>query len=215
MYRYFSTILLVFSLFIQKSLIYGFEGNITFVKQTYYDTTYYTFSVKEKMVRIDEINNRHEIMQSLIINLQDKKITALSPSQKLFTTIEKFKASDDLQKDFSVIKSQNYKYIDGHKCFLWRVRNTNLNTDMSFWVAETDFSFYSEVMSLLGRTEDYSKYCLFFNQIPDAQGYFPMMVVEKTLLRDEKMKVSVQEINPRRIDNKLFVVPRDYKFLRY
>ena len=193
----------------------GFEGNITIVKQTFYDTTYYTFTVKERLVRIDEKNVNHQIMQSLIIDLQNKKITALSPSQKLFTNIQKFSHTPNSQKDFTVVKSENYKYIDGQKCFLWRVRNPNLNMEMSFWVFESDFSFYNEVISLLGQTEDYSKYCLYFDQIPNSQGYFPMLMVEKTLLRDERMKVSVQQINRKKVDSRSFLIPSEYKYLRY
>ena len=215
MYRYLCISIVMVTLSVQTLAANGFEGNITFVKQTFYDTTYYTFTVKGRLVRIDEKNTNHQITQSLIIDLQDKKITALSPSQKLFTTIQKFKNATDCQKEFAVIKSENFKYIDGQKCFLWRVRNPNLNVEMSFWVFESDFSFYNEVMDLLGRTEDYAKYCFYFNQISITQGYFPMCIVEKTLLRDEKLKVLVQQIDRRKIDNKSFILPSEYKYLRF
>lgn len=214
MYRYLITIL-TFLFFLQNALAKSFEGNITLVKATFYDTTYYTFTVKENMVRIDEKNAKLQIMQSLIIDLQGRKITALSPSQKLFTTLQKFKSSASYQKDYTVIKSENFKYIDGQKCFLWRIRNSNLNVEMSFWVFESDFDFFNEVVGLLGSTEDYAKYCMYFDQIPNAQGYFPMLMVEKTLLRDEKMKVFVQQINRKKVDSRSFIVPNDYKYLRY
>lgn len=200
---------------IQSSIVFGFEGNITFVKQTFYDTTYYSFTVKNKLVRIDEKNTKQEIMQSLIIDLQQKNITALSPSQKLFTTIQKFTDTPSPQKDFTVIKSDNFKYIDGQKCFLWRVRNPTLNMEISFWVFESDFNFFNEVTNLLSHTQDYSRFCLYFDQIPNTQGFFPMLMVEKTLLRDEKMKVSVQHISRKKVDDKTFSIPSGYKFLRY
>ena len=214
MYRYLCMTLLFVSLFVHHLSANGFEGNITLVKQTFYDTTYYTFTVKGKLVRIDEKNARLQIMQSLIIDLQHKNITALSPSQKLFTTIQQLNAPVS-QKDFTVIKSDNYKYIDGRKCFLWRVRNVNLNMEVSFWVFESDFSFFNEVLGLLSRTEDYERFCLYFDQIPNAGGYFPMLMVEKTLLRDDKMKVSLVRIDRKKVNSSVFVVPNEYKYLRY
>ena len=154
-------------------------------------------------------------MQSLIIDLEGKKITALSPSQKLFTTIQKFNTVPNSQKDYTVVKSENFKNIDGQKCYLWRVRNLNLNLEISFWVFESDFSFFNEVIGLLSCTEDYSRFCLNFNQIPNTQGFFPMLMVEKTLLRDEKMKISVQHIDRKKVDGRLFRIPNEYKCLRY
>ncbi len=215
MYRYLCITIVTVLLFILNSSASGFEGNITLVKQTFYDTTYLTFTVKEKLVRIDEKNAKYEVIQSLIIDLQGKKITALSPSQKLFTTIQKFNEGSNSQKDYTVIKSENFKYIEGKKCFLWRVRNSNLNMEISFWVFESDFSFFNEVISLLSHNQDYSRFCLYFDQIPNTQGYFPMLMVEKTLLRDEKMKVTVQHINRRKVDSRLFIVPSEYKCMRY
>ena len=215
MHRYLCFMVFIIFWFIENSKANGFEGNITLVKQTFYDTTYYTYSVRENLVRIDEKNTKFQIMQSLIINLQDKKITALSPTQKLFTTIQTVSRSSILQKDFTVIKSEDFKVIDGQKCYLWRIRNPNLNIEISFWVFGSDFGFFNQVIDILSCTEDYSKYCLYFDQIPDSQGFFPMLMVEKTLLRDEKMKVSVQSIDRRKIDRRLFMIPNEYKCLRY
>jgi hypothetical protein len=200
---------------LSSSVASGFEGNITLVKQTFYDTTYYIFTVKDRLVRIDERNTKKEVMQSLIINLNNKSITALSPSQKLFTSIQKLNDTPEYQKDFTVIKSENFKYIDGHKCYLWRVRNKSLNMETSFWVFESDLNFFSDVTGLLSRTQDYSQLSLYFDLIPNSQGYFPMLMVEKTLLRDEKMKVSVQQITRKKVDDKIFAIPSTYRCLRY
>jgi hypothetical protein len=213
LHRYF--IACIFALFITNSIASGFEGNITFVKQTFYDTTYYIFTVKDRLVRIDEKSAKSEVMQSLIIDLNKKNITALSPSQKLFTNIQKFSDTPDSQKDFTVIKSENFKIIDGRKCYLWRVRSKSLNMETSFWVFDSSFGFFSEVIGLLSLTQDYSRFCLYFDQIPGSQGYFPMLMVEKTLLREEKMKVLVQQINRKKVDEKSFSIPKGYRCLRY
>jgi hypothetical protein len=200
---------------VHSSTAMGFEGSITLVKQTCYDTFYYSFTVKDNWVRIDEKNAQAQVMQSLIIDTRDKSITALSPSQKLYTSIVKMNDEPTVQKDFSVLKTDNYKYIDGHKCYLWRLRNPNLNMEVSFWVFESDFSFFNDVVSILSHTEDYSRFCLYFDRVPQNKGFFPMLTVEKTLLRDEKMKVTVHSIVRKKIDARLFQVPREYKYLRF
>jgi len=201
--------------FLAHPLAYCFEGNITFVKQTYYDTSYFTYTVKDKMVRIDEKNSQSQIIQSLIIDLKTNKIVALSPSQRMYTYIESSNKQVPAEKDVNYIKSDSYKYIDGHKCFLWRVRNTNTNTEVSLWVSESDFDFFDKVTELLGSSEDYSRYCLYFNNIPNSRGYFPILTVEKTLLREEKSKIAVQHIDAKKVDSRLFSIPNNYKFLRY
>jgi hypothetical protein len=215
MYRCLLAAFIIFFIYFQKSAASDFEGNITLVKQTFYDTTYLTFTVKDKLVRIDEKNAKYQVMQSLIIDTEHKNITALSPSQKLYTTIQKIKDVPNLQSGFVIIKTENFKYIEGYKCFLWRVRNSNLNLEISFWVFESNFGFFNDVIALLSQTEDYSRYCLYFNQIPDTRGFFPMLMVEKTLLRDEKMKVTVQHINRKKVDDKQFQIPGEYKYLRF
>jgi hypothetical protein len=35
------------------------------------------------------------------------------------------------------------------------------------------------------------------------------------LLRDERMKVSVQQINRKKVDSRSFLIPSEYKYLRY
>lgn len=166
-------------------------------------------------MRIDEKDAQHQVVQSLIIDIQNRNITVLSPSQKLYTTIQKINDHPAVQNDFSIIKTANFKYIDGYKCFLWRLRNTNLNTDVSFWVFESDLVFFSDVISILSQTEDYSRFCFYFDKIPGNKGFFPMLTEEKTLLRDEKMKVIVNNIVRKKIDAGLFKVPSEYKYLRF
>ncbi len=209
--------LLTVSLIISIHNLYAsdFEGNITFVKETLYDTTYFSISVKENLVRIDEKNSKHQILQSLIVDIVTKNITALSPTLKLYTTIEKrINYSRVRKEDFVCVKTENYKYINGYKCFQWRMRNQGLNCEISYWVYEGNLNFLNEVYQLLGKTEDYAKYCLYYDQIPQTKGYFPVLIIERTLLRDEKLRVSLQNINSKKVDAQIFNVPKEYKYLR-
>ena len=196
---------------VQKFSSTVFEGNIIFMKKTLYDTTYFSFLVKQNRVRTDEKNVRNEIIQSLIIDLTTKNITALSPSQKLYTNIYKNRSSVSIEN--KVIKSSIYKYINGYKCTLWRVRNSIFNTDVSLWVYPENYTFFSEVMDLLGKTEDYVQYCNYFDVIPENNGYIPILVIERTLLREEKFRVFMRGIHYQKLNDQLFQIPKDYKCL--
>jgi hypothetical protein len=192
----------------------GFEGSITFVKQTLYDTTYSTFLVKDNLVRIDEKNTKRQVLQSVIVDIQKQNITALCPSQKLYTNVKKNTVTGTASDGVQIIKTKNYKYIDGFKCYQWRVRNVNLNSEISYWVCESGFDFFNSVVALLSKTDDYSKYCNNFDKVPQNSGFFPIMTVERTLLRDEKMTINVQHISHRPVDDKMFKIPSNYKYFR-
>jgi hypothetical protein len=205
---------LIALLIFHKFATAGFEGNITFVKQTIYDTTYSVYSVKNNLVRIDQHNARHQIVQTMIVDIQNENIVALCPTLKLYTKLRKNANNHIVTSEFQATKTKNYKYIDGYKCFQWLVRNRRINSEVSFWVVESDFDFFKSVATLLGKTEDYSSFCSYYDQIPKTNGFFPIMIVERTLVRDEKMRVSVQRINRCRVDEKTFKIPRDYKYMR-
>jgi hypothetical protein len=163
------------------------------------------------MVRIDEKNQKNEIIQSLIINISSKSITALSPSQKLYTNIYKNRSFTPV--DIKITKSTNYKVINGYKCTQWRVRDNTFNTEVSFWVSTANFDFFSKVINLLNKTEDYYQYGNYFNMIPGNEGYLPILIVARTLLREEKYRIVVKDILPQPIDNREFVIPKGYKCL--
>lgn len=208
----FFLLVLIKLVFIQQVRGEGFEGNITFVKQTFYDTTFYVFSVKNKLVRIDEENSHKQIIQSLVINTATKSITALSPSQKMYTTI--FKNHVIIPCNDKVIKTNNYKLIEGYKCYQWRIKNNSENSEISMWVCALDFHFFNDVVSLLTQTDDYSGYCKFFYALPLIPGYFPILVEERTFLRESKMNIAVHDISHREISEKVFEIPGEYKCLR-
>jgi hypothetical protein len=192
-----------------------FEGRIIMCKQTPYDTTFYEFSVKEKMVRMDIKNSFAQIMQSLIINLESEKIIALSPNHKLYTTLKKEHRTNYSKEDYELIKTPNFKYIDGYKCYLWHVRNKPLNSDISFWVTDKGFSFFPKVIKLLNYTEDFTELSNYFIQTEPDSTFFPVQIIERTLLKEEKSKVLVTKISSETVNSKIFEVPMDYKLLRY
>lgn len=189
----------------------SFEGSINFFQKTPNDTFYYTYYIKDKNVRVDiheNCGNCKEADSYLLFNLEKKTILALNPERKLYLQLplRPYKKSED--KSYQIIKTNNKKLINGYTCYQWRVKNASQNTEITYWVTNDNFTFFEEFLTLWNRSE---KHAYFYLQIPESIGYFPMESVERTLLRDEKMKLSVINLKKGKLDNSLFEIPKDYR----
>lgn len=51
----------------------------------------------------------------------------------------------------------------------------------------------------------------FYNHIPQAEGYFPIVSEERNLVRDEKMRTEVLKVNRKQFDSSMFQIPVGYK----
>ena len=191
----------------------GFEGSITFVKKSFYDTTFHHYFVKNNRVRIDQYEEQGgKLIETLLVDLQEESITAVNPQKKLYRPLSITSDKRIPREDFKVIKTGNFRRINGTKCYQWRVRNRKMNSEIAYWVAPTHFDFYRDLLKLLKRTERTYR---FFMQIPDNAGYFPMLSVERTLLRDERERLVVKDIVRDQLSDALFTIPEDYRELLF
>ncbi|MDH3382340.1 MAG: DUF4412 domain-containing protein [Flavobacteriaceae bacterium] len=189
----------------------SFEGSIKFVQKTLNDTNYYTYHIQGNRVKLDvheNCNNCTGLETSMIFDLEKKTIKALNPSRKMYINVPPKPYIEPSSKSFKIIKSNNNKKIMGYKCYQWRVKNVEDNTEISYWVAEDNFMFYEELLHLWNRSE---KHAVYFLQIPDIDGYLYMLSVERTTLRDKKMSLEVVEIVKKPIDKSIFEIPANYQ----
>jgi len=188
-----------------------FEGVIKFMQVTAGDTLYYSYYIKNRQVRLDvlEIYNDNENVDSyMIFDLDGSKITAVKPSRKMFINVPPKPYIDSQDSQFQIIKSKNNKKINGYRCYQWRVRNKQQNTEIAYWVANDSFDFFEDFLKLWNRSE---KHALYFLQIPDSKGFFPMLSEERTTLREDRMTLKVVDIAKQKLDEKMFLIPDDYK----
>jgi len=187
-----------------------FEGEIVFVRETLTDTSYFSYKIKGDKVRIDELDSEMNTKNYMIINLDNPKIYAVNPTRKLYTNlpIQPWNHDNDPQSDYQVIKTDNYKYLNGYKCNQWRVRNKTANTEIAYWVADNQFLFFQKLLRLLNRSEKSSE---FYLRIPETNGFFPMLSVERSILREKKSRLEVININKKSMDEALFEIPKDFK----
>lgn len=206
----FLLLLLFSSHSILKASIKNFEGEIRFVRETIYDTTYIQINVKGDMVRVDEHNKRKQLVSSQIVDIEKEKVVALSHSKKLFAHVPISPRMVDGSNGLEINKTGNHKEINGVTCYQWRVKDVKRNTEIAYWVFEERFDFFEKLLKLLNRTElSFSA----FNAIPNNAGYFPMLTEERTLLRKDKLRVAVVEINEQELNSSIFEIPDYYSSL--
>lgn len=204
-----SFLLVLFSI---NSDVEPFEGSIKIVQKTYYETSYFTYFVSHEKVRIDKFDDNHILTQSIIVNLKDKQVHVLSPSKKLFTKLDINTPPIDNINDFSILKTENSKLIENQLCYQWRVKNIESNTEVAYWVTQNNFYFFKELTELLNSVDNSFMY---YEKIPESHGFFPLLTVERTLLRKEKNRLSVVQINNNRLEENIFEIPNDFNLIRY
>jgi len=206
----FKIILLLSFLIAQFSFAQKFEGTIELVKKTLSDTSYYTYSIKNNFIRIDESDKYKRVQKSYLINVKDSTITALDPNQKIYTYVDVQPLVKINEKDVEIINTGIFKYINGYKCVQWRVRNKSANSEISYWIATENFEFFTPMAGISANIEDSF---LFYMSIPNKKmkGEMPMLVESRTLLRVEKATYSVTKISKNPVSLSLFLIPNTYQ----
>jgi len=189
----------------------SFEGSINLLRESVFDTTHITIMVKGSLARVDEVDKDNRLVSRRLIDLEKNTVVALSPQQKLYTNLQVSNLPKVNRAGVEVRKTENYKEINGYKCYQWRVKDVQRNTEVAFWVANESFEFFEQVIQLLNRTE---QSLTLYQVIPENDGFFPMLTEERTLLRKEKLKISVVDISRTNLSAKLFEIPEGYQSLR-
>ncbi len=188
----------------------SFEGSIEMIQESYYDISYFTYFVKKENVRIDKFDNKHILTQSLLINLEKEQIYILNPSKKLYTKSDINSKPNPDRENFTILKTENSRMVGEYVCYQWRVKNKERNTEVSYWVSQNNFYFFEELVQLINNTD---KTYEFFEKIPETQGFFPMLCVERTLLRKEKYRLYVINITNSAISDDVFKIPSDFELV--
>lgn len=206
-------LLAVFIVVINSCLLFGFEGNVQLTRQSQYDTTYFIFYFKDANVRVDEFTASGQLNKTLLVDLNTEHIVALSPALKVYANLNR-KNNIPTSRKFDIIKTENFRMIEGKKCYQWRIRNRELDCEITYWVMETEIPVMQKLYRILDETENYSSIPYYFRHIPGNSGFFPMVAIERNLVREQKQSLQITSINPRKVPTKLFEIPRDYKILR-
>ncbi|MCB0794919.1 MAG: DUF4412 domain-containing protein [Flavobacteriales bacterium] len=188
----------------------AFEGVIEFNKSTGPVVTTYKYHVKGEFVRIEEISARGDVQGIMLVDLRDRTVTALSPERKLYMDVPNMRLPKDVET--KVEKSGEMKEIAGYTCEKWTVMSNQEDRLITYWVAADEFDFFIPLLETLNRKDEQA---VFFLQIPDAKGVFPMLGVENKLDGAEVSRLEVKEITKGVQKESLFIIPPGYnKFER-
>jgi len=186
----------------------NFEGTIEFTKKNYFDETKYVYYITSSNVRIDELNDDNEISGTMLIDLKTKKVIAVNHDRKLHMEIKSKPSVKDLSKS-EIFKTTEKKTILGHSCTKWTVSNPDFKSKAEYWVIDKgNYFFFKDLMTALNRKD---KIALYFMQIPENSGFFPIIGEEKGFDGKLKSRLEANKMTKKKIPSSRFKVPEGYK----
>jgi len=188
----------------------SFEGIVEFTKTTGPVVTSYKYFVKGERVRIEEIGARGEVQGIMLVDTRDKTVTAISPERKLYMDVPNMRLPKDVE--VQVQKTSDLKDIAGYKCEKWLVKSPKEDRQITYWVAADEFSFFIPLLETLNRKDEQA---VFFLQVKDNKGVFPMLGIEQKMDGAEVSRLEVTKVTKGVQKAALFEIPAGYnKFER-
>lgn len=185
----------------------SFEGNIFFIKQTLTDTINYAYLVKDNMMRVDEMDKSLNVVHSLLINLDEKSMTAISPARKMYIPFPVKPMQETNPNDFRKEKTGEHKDIYGYSCEVWEIDNLKDSLTINYWVAKDSFDFFMPFLKISNTSDKSSIYYL---QFENVEGFFPMLSIGKDFHGNELLRLEVKRIEKKELAPELFQIPSDY-----
>jgi hypothetical protein len=187
-----------------------FEGVVEFTKTTGPVVTTYRYFVKGDRVRIEEVSARGEVQGIMLVDTRDKTVTAMSPERKLYMDVPNMRLPKDLE--VTVQKTSEMKDIAGYKCEKWLVKSPKEDRQITYWVAADEFAFFVPMLETLNRKDEQA---VFFLQVKDNRGVFPMLGVELKMDGAEVSRLEVTKVTKGAQKPALFEIPAGFnKFER-
>ena len=181
----------------------NFEGIITQINTTMYDTVKYMYYVTDTAVRVDVINKYNETKNTLIFDFIAEIAYVVDYDKEVYK-VYKNKNSQLTGSELELKICDNSKKINNYDCFLWRINDEELDTEISYWVNGKSFSFYSRMLSIWNKKDKKSN---FFLCLKDNEGVLPMQILERTKLREIISESKIIKIENSIIDKSVVTIP--------
>ena len=188
----------------------SFEGTIEFKMETSKDTTTNIYYVKGNDVKLDQIGKKSgKVEGSFVFNTQTGEIKFVNPVRKVWGE-HKSETAPVIKGTCVSSKGANTKMVQGQKCAEFIVKNTEENTQITYWVVSSKYDFFAPLVKAWNRKD---KQSIYFNQIKDLpKGSMPFLSEEKSLSDGSLVcMLDVSKINKTTIDASKLSIPADYK----
>lgn len=186
----------------------GFEGVIEFTRKNYFDKTDYIYYVSHGHVKIDELNKDGKVVGTMLVDLKDKSVIAINHDRKMYMDVESKSSTKDMSVCMTYKKTEK-KDILGYSCTKWVVDNSVLKSKAEYWVIDkANYFFFKDLLDALKRKD---KIALYFMQIKENAGYFPIM--GKEIGYDGKIKAELitNKMTRKKIPESEFEIPKGYE----
>ncbi len=192
------------------SVAQTYEGTIEFKMETNRDTTTNIYYVKGNDVKLDQIGRKSgKVEGSFVFNLAKNEIMFVNPVRKVWGE-HKSETTPTIKGTCVTTKGTNVKTLQGQKCAEYIVKNTEENTEITYWVASGKYDFFVPLVKAWNRKD---KQSIYFNQIKDLpKGSMPLLSEEKTINEGKVMsKLEVSKMTKGNVDASKLTIPADYK----
>ncbi len=187
-----------------------FEGVLEFTKTTGPVVTSYKYYVKGDRIRIEEISARNEVQGIMLVDTRDKTVTAISPERKLYMDVPNMRLPKDVET--TIQKTSEMKDLAGYKCEKWVVKSGPEDRVLTYWVAADAFEFFVPLLETLNRKDEQA---VFFLEVKDNKGVFPMLGIEQKNDGAEVSRLEVTKVTKGVQKPTLFEIPAGFnKFER-
>lgn len=204
------SLIIVFSgtMFVSKAQT--FEGSIEFSKTIGPVEAKYIYHVKDNNVRVEELDESGQIQGIMLIDIDQNKVTALSPERKMFIDVPNRRKPREVSVDYN--KTSNTRNIHGYDCEEWKVVSKDDGRSIVYWVASGKFSFFKGMLETLNRKD---KMAVLFLNIKEITSGFPMEGQEVKSDGVELTNLKVTSITEKALTSDMFQIPAGYtKFER-
>ena len=188
----------------------SFEGTIEFKMETSKDTTTNIYYVKGHDVKLDQIGKKSgKVEGSFVFNTESSEIKFVNPVRKVWGE-HKSETAPVIKGTCVSSKGANTKMVQGQKCAEFIVKNTEENTQITYWMVSGKYDFFAPLVKAWNRKD---KQSIYFNQIKDLpKGSMPLLSEEK-LISDGTLisKLEVSKLSKGNVDASKLAIPADYK----
>lgn len=186
----------------------GYNGVIEFKYANPKDTTVNIYSVKNKMVRLDQYGKKGTVEGSFIFDIAGNVVKFLNPKRKLWG-IQRSETPQIVRGECVITKGTSPKTISNMKCTEYTVKNAAENTVITYWITDGKYTFFSPMLKLWnGKT----KQSIYFAQIKGLpEGSMPMLSEERQLTDGKLLtRLEVTKMTNTTPDDSNFTVPEGY-----
>jgi len=192
------------------SVAQNFEGTIEFKMETNKDTTTNIYYVKGNDVKLDQIGRKSgKVEGSFVFDLATNQIKYVNPIRKVWGEHKSETVPTVIGTCIST-KGTNTKTVQGQKCAEYIVKNTDENTEITYWIVAGKYDFFVPLVKVWNRKD---KQSIYFNHIKDLpKGSMPLLSEEKSISDGKLMsKLEVSKMTKGVIDASKLSIPAEYK----